>query len=176
MSAADVKKTRAKRPSPRPGLRSLSQASVESRQRGAAVLEVLAGVRTPAEAAAVLGVSAARYYLLEQRAIAALVRACEPSGRKRQSSAERQLARLERELARCQRECGRHQALARATQRSLGLNPPASPHAKGQAPTAGRRRRARRPVVRALRMAKSLQRADSSGTAVANGVEPSVQT
>src|SRR5436190_1278627 len=46
-------------------------------QVAACVLEVLAGVRTPAEAAGELGVSLPRYYQLEQRALQGLVQGCE---------------------------------------------------------------------------------------------------
>lgn len=45
------------------------QATSDARRRAAAVLEVLAGARTPTQAAEALGVSLPRYYLLEQRAI-----------------------------------------------------------------------------------------------------------
>jgi hypothetical protein len=49
--------------------------SREARRLAAAVLEVLAGVRSPSDAARVLGLSLARYYQLEQRALAGLVTA-----------------------------------------------------------------------------------------------------
>src|SRR5262249_46597844 len=59
----------------------------------ACVLEVLAGVRTPAEAAGELAVSLPRYYQLEQRALQGLVRGCEPPPRGRVASPEGELAR-----------------------------------------------------------------------------------
>ena len=43
--------------------------SREAQRFAAAILEVLAGVRTPTDAAAALGVSVPRYYLWEQRAV-----------------------------------------------------------------------------------------------------------
>ena len=52
--------------------------SREALRLAACVLEVLAGLRGPTEAAGALGVSLARYYQLEQRALAGLVRGCEP--------------------------------------------------------------------------------------------------
>src|SRR5947209_17562740 len=52
--------------------------SREARQRAAAILEVLAGARSPTEAAQALGVSLPRYYLLEARALGGLLAACEP--------------------------------------------------------------------------------------------------
>lgn len=152
------------------------QATSDARRRAAAVLEVLAGVRTPAQAAEAVGVSLPRYYLLEQRAIGALVAACEPAPRGPGQSAERRVAALEREIARLTRESGRHQALARAAQRTLGLAPPVVPRpaAKTAAKTAekagssGSSRRRRRPTVRALRLAKEL--ATDSGTGNSSGV------
>src|SRR5262249_17665290 len=68
------------------------------------ILEVLAGVRTPTGAAAVLGIRLPRYYLLEQRAIQGLIAACEPRPRGRTVSTDRRLAQVERELAVSQRE------------------------------------------------------------------------
>ena len=59
----------------RPGAPSIG---LEARRAAALVLEVLAGVRTPAGAATALGIRLPRYYLLEQRAIQGLISACEP--------------------------------------------------------------------------------------------------
>ena len=69
----------------------------------ACVLEVLAGVRTPAEAAGELAVSLPRYYQLEQRALQGLVRGCEPPPRGRVASPEGELARLRRDNERLTR-------------------------------------------------------------------------
>ena len=52
--------------------------SRDAQRVATAILEVLAGVRTPAEAAAAVSLSLPRYYLWEQRALEGLVRACEP--------------------------------------------------------------------------------------------------
>jgi hypothetical protein len=55
------------------------QATSDARRRAAAVLEVLAGARTPTQAAEALGVSLPRYYLLEpagDRGPGSGVRAC----------------------------------------------------------------------------------------------------
>lgn len=142
------------------------QATSDARRRAAAVLEVLAGARTPTQAAEALGVSLPRYYLLEQRAIGGLVAACEPVPRGPQVNAERRVAALEREIARLTRESGRHQALARVAQRSLGLAPPAVPRPNGKpagkASASAKSRRRKRPTVRALTLAKELS-ADSAG-------------
>jgi hypothetical protein len=54
-----------------------------------AILEVLAGLRTPAEAAQSLQISLPRYYVLETRALEGLVAGCEP----KPLGVRRQLAR-----------------------------------------------------------------------------------
>jgi hypothetical protein len=140
---------------------------LEARRAGALILEVLAGVRTPTGAATALGIRLPRYYLLEQRAIQGLILACEPRRVGRAVSTDRRLARLERELAVSQRELARHQALARTTQRALGLAPAISPAStatsKGQETSSGAKRRRRKPSVRALRAARLLERVDSPG-------------
>jgi len=63
------------------GTSGLLEASAEAKRIAAAVLEVLAGSRGPSEAASVLGISQARYYQLETRALAGLVAGCEPRRR-----------------------------------------------------------------------------------------------
>src|ERR1700728_2859145 len=65
------------------------EASAEAKRIAAAVLEVLAGTRGPCEAASVLGISLARYYQLETRALAGLVAGCRaPRRRRRESPAQ----------------------------------------------------------------------------------------
>jgi hypothetical protein len=143
-------------PTPRGG------ASSQARRQAAAILEVLAGVRRPSEAAQALGTSLPRYYQLEQRALAGLVSACEPAPRGPRQDLARQVAKLEREKQRLARECDRQQALVRVAQRSLGLAPPAkTPGKQEQAAgdgTSAKRRRSRRPMVRALKAARALER------------------
>ena len=134
-------------------VRPAEERSRQARQRAAAVLEVLAGARTPLEAATALGVSLGRYYLLEQQALAALVAGCEAQPRGRSPDAARQVAALEQECRRWQRECARQQALVRAAHRALGLTAP--PPARDKGPTGKRKRR--RPVVRALQAAQRVR-------------------
>jgi len=135
----------------------VSGLGTQAKRAAALILEVLAGVRTPAGAASALGIRLPRYYLLEERAIQGLISGCEPRPRGRTVSTDRRLAQLERELAVSQRELARHQALARTTQRALGLAPPSPPSppttGKEQATSSGPKRR-RKPVVRALRAAR----------------------
>jgi hypothetical protein len=81
---------------------------------------------------------------------------------------------LEREIVRLKRESGRHQALARAAQRTLGLTPPVAGRDNGKtaekAALSGNSRRKRRPTVRALRLAKELAKDAASGNS--SGVSP----
>ena len=148
----------------RPGAPGLG---TQAKRAAAVILEVLAGVRTPVSAASALGIRVPRYYLLEERAIQGLISACEPRPRGRTVSPDRRLARLERELAVSQRELARHQALARTTQRALGLAPPPNPSStttgKAETTSSGSKRRRRKPSVRALRAARLLSSADSPG-------------
>ncbi len=147
-----------RRPSALPPLAATSQA----RRQAAAILEVLAGMIRPAEAARVLEVSLPRYYLLERRALVALLAACEPAPRGPRLNPSRQIAALERENHRLRRECDRQQALVRAAERTLGLALPRTvkPSAKAkdqpQGSNGSPRRRLRRPTVRALKEARTL--------------------
>ena len=188
------------------GPRFKPQAAVSrNAQRVAAViLEVLAGMRTPTEAAAVVGLSVPRYYLWEQRALEGLVRACEPRPKGQVISQRHQIAVLEKEVARLRQDCARQQALVRASQRTIGLTAspgyplaggaaksPAKPSGKvagGTAQrsagnvTAGKTKRKRRPVARALKAAAALQavpevqetRANPSSAEMAEVVQRSV--
>jgi hypothetical protein len=138
--------------------------SQEARRTAAAILEVLGGMRTPSEAAEALSISVPRYYALEQRAVASLVAGCEPHLRGPVKSPQQQIAELEREVQRLRRQCDRQRALARAVQRTVGLPMPADsvPTGKDRAnrpspsPT-GKKRRTRRPTVRALKAAQALR-------------------
>ena len=141
-------------------------------RRAAAILEVLAGMRTAPEAAATLGISVNHYYQLERIALQAMTAACEPQPKgPRVPSPEKQMAKLQRELERCRRECLRQAALVRATQRAVGL--PAVAVSKGsgkrgsKTKNKGRRRRA---SVRALRAVQTLRK-NSSGPASTDEVE-----
>ena len=154
------------------------QASREANRRAAAILEVLGGVRMPTEAATALGISVNHYYLLERKALAGLLAACEsqPKGT-RGPSADKKLATLERELETCRRECMRQAALVRATQRAVGLPAVPSPSKKGgkaagkpQGKKTPAKRCRRRPTVRALRAAEAVRR-NSSGEDFAGELE-----
>lgn len=125
---------------------------VQAKQLAAAILEVLAGARTPTEAATALDLSAPRYYQLEAQALRGLLAACEPKPKGRVRTVETEVETLRTENQRLQRELTRHQALARAAQRAVGLSPPA------QAPVTktGKKPRKRR-LARALSVAERLK-------------------
>src|SRR5262249_22422485 len=74
-----------------------SERSRDAKRLAAAILEVLAGARTPAQAAAALGVSLPRYYHLESRALHGLLAACEPKPKGRVRRPENELAALRRQ-------------------------------------------------------------------------------
>jgi hypothetical protein len=120
-----------------------------------AILEVLAGMRTPTDAASTLGISPPRYYALESRALGGLLLACQRKSRGPRRTPEREITRLKKELERVGRDCARSQALLRSAQRAAGLSAPKPPKTKG--PEGSKKKRRRRPTTRALRAAKVLQ-------------------
>jgi hypothetical protein len=128
----------------------LPEASKDAKRRAVVILEVWAGVRTPLQAAEVLGVSLPRYYQMEASGLQGLVAACTARPKGRQVNTTREVSNLQHDNERLRRELGRQQALIRLTQRSLGVAPPVSkpPATKG---------RRRKPVVRALTLATRLQ-------------------
>jgi hypothetical protein len=128
-------------------------ASSQAKRLAAAILEVLAGGRTPQQAAEALSMSVPRYYLLESRAVHAIVLACEPRSLGRGPSPESALASLRRECEQLRREVGRQQTLVRAAQRTIGL---ASPAPAARTDRNGKKRRRRRPTARALKAAARL--------------------
>jgi hypothetical protein len=144
--------------SKRPGTPQLRPegSSRSARQQAAAILEVLAGVRTPTEAAQQLAISLMRYYLLEGRALQGLVSACEPRPQGRVRSAASELAALRRETEQLRRQVARQQALLRLTQRTIGLTT-AAPAPKPDSANPKKKRRPRQPKARALQAAAVLQ-------------------
>ena len=127
-------------------------ASAEAKRLAAAILEVLAGLWTPIQAAEALGLSLPRYYLLESRVVHAIVLACEPRSSGRGASPESALVSLRRECEQLRREVGRQQTLVRAAQRAIGLAPPPARPERD-----GKKRRKRRPTARALKAAARLK-------------------
>jgi hypothetical protein len=151
-------------------------ASDRARLVAAMVLEVLCAARTPAEAATVLDVVPVRYYQLEARALAGLIRGCEPVAKGRPvdgggGADDRLRADHVRVLAENRRltgEIGRLQTLLRTARTAFGLRPEvavaAVAAARGAAKGKGKAGK-RRPRVRALRLAGLVRPADSTAAA-----------
>jgi hypothetical protein len=154
---AGVERTTSKKSPSRRNQHGLRGGSSEANRIAVAILEVLAGTRSPAEAAAALKVSLPRYYLLETRALEGMVAACEPKPLGKQPSPETRITLLEKELQLARRQCARQQALVRVAQRSVGL--PAAETQKGKTSSKRDRRgrKKRRPAVRALKAADTLR-------------------
>lgn len=143
-----------RRPSRTGGVDLGQDQSREAKRVAAAILEVLAGARTPTEAATALTMSVPHYYHVESRALRGLLAACEPKPKGRVRTVESQVTTLRHENERLQREVQRQQALVRAAQRAVGLAPPPAPTAPGKA--TGKKQRQRK-VARALSIATRLQ-------------------
>src|SRR5262249_32987801 len=118
----------ARRQPKRPGGAGLGQDhSNQAKRLAAAILEVLAGLRTPAQAAAALGMSLPRYYPWEGRPLRGPWAAwgARPPGRRRPLDGE--WAALRQQHQRLERELARQQSLVRLAQRAVGLAPPPAP-------------------------------------------------
>ncbi len=168
--SAPVAKTKRVSPSPTiKAARRLSQSSERARQIAALILDVLGGNRTPGDAAQAMGLSVARFYVIEQRAILGLVAACEtPATRGPSPDLQVQIQRLEADNRRLNQALLRQQAIVRSTQRGLGITNPRPPPAATVTPgakTTGKGRRKRRPMVRALRQARRVAAVHSPSAA-----------
>jgi hypothetical protein len=137
------------------------QASAPARRLAAVILEVLSGLRGPAEAAQAAGLSLPRYYAAEARALRGLLRGCEPAPRGRQPSAEGELQTLKLENQRLQKQCSRQQALLRLQQRTLGIS-----QAPGKASDTKKGKKRRRVRTRTLRLIGRLTQEAACGAAV----------
>ena len=144
-----------------------SDSSRDAKRVAAAILEVLAGARTPTDAATVLGVSVPRYYQIESRALRALLVACEPRPKGRVRNPQHEIEALRKQKESLQREVTRQQALVRAAHRTIGLAAPTAPVDKASGQSTGKKRR-RRPVARALSVAARLQTGNADLSAVAD--------
>jgi len=143
-----------------------SKTPSEAQRLAATILEVLAGVYTPTQAAEALSISLPRYYQLEARALEGLVAALAPRPMGKQPSLENRVKLLEKELAAARRQCARQEALVRVTQRTLGLAIAVPAKSASPARDANGRKK-RRPTVRALKAARVFEaRAQVSDAAV----------
>ena len=96
-----------------------------------------------------------RYYVMESRALQGLVEACEPRAGGAKARPELKLERLSREVDTLKKDVARYQALARASQKALGIAAPKPPEKKVD------RKKRRKPVVRALKAVEGLRRSAS---------------
>ena len=105
----------------RPQLRT-DGVSAEARRQAAAILEVLAGVRTPTEVAGQLAISLTRYYIIESRALQGLIAACEPRPRGKVRTPASELAALRRECEQLRRQAARQQGAVACDGGTMGLD------------------------------------------------------
>ena len=141
----------------------LEQIPPEARKQAACVLEVLAGVRTPDQAAQSLSISLPTYYNLEMRALRGLIFSCTPQPPGRSLSLARKVRLAELKASAAEKQLQRYQALLRNVQRNAGLLSPPPPPSK-DLPKG--KRRPRKPAVRALRAIEALQQDGPSAAAV----------
>ncbi len=138
----------------------------ESRRQAAVVLEVLAGLRTPEEAAEALGISSPTFYNLETRALRGLVHGCTPEPPGRKMALEKQLREAQKEKRSLEQQLQRYRALLRTTQRAgemlvestskASKGPRAVNGSTRKKAGPGKTRKARKPRVRALRAIEAL--------------------
>lgn len=141
-----------------------ANSSRDARKMAAVLLEVLAGLRTPVQAAEVLQVSLPRYYQLESRALAGFVTACEARPKGRQPDTVK-LETLRRDNERLQRDLTRQQSLVRLTQRTIGVAAPVPVKVDT-------RKRKRKPMVRALRRVEQLRDGEDASGVAASAASP----
>ena len=146
--------------------------SSDANRLAVVILEVLAGVNTPADAAAALKISLPRYYVLEKRALDGLVAACEPKPLGKRPTPETRMAALEKALKKAERECARQQALVRVARRSVGLSATTGSSRPASKKRDRRGRKVRSAAVRALKAAETLRTRLAS--AEGQAVEPKV--
>lgn len=144
--------------------------SAEARRKATLLLEALSGLRTTQEASDAMGIALARYYVLETRALQALVDGLEPQRRGRRVSHERRIAELQAEVKRLTREVLRYQALHRAATRAVGVKEPPKAKKASVKRTRGPRREPRvRRVLRSL--APDLPPAEAKGATLSSSAD-----
>jgi len=138
----------------------VNDADVAARRRAACVLEVLAGVRSPEEAATTLEVQLGTYFQIEERALRGLLSACGPQARGRAPDVGKALEESRRRVNELELEVQRQQALLRSAQRTAGLLAEAKPSPSSarvkSVTTRSDARGGRRPKARALRAVAAL--------------------
>lgn len=138
---------------PKPVGLSTLKGTPEARRQAALILEVLGGLRGPSDAAKAMGVALPRYYVLETRALQALIKAMEPLPRGPGRNPDAEIAALQKQLTRQKQELVRSQSLQRAMHSAMGI---AAAQPKDAKPEPGKRK-PKRPTVRALKAVKVLR-------------------
>lgn len=149
---------------PKPVGLSTLKGTPEARRQAALILEVLGGLRGPSDAAAAMGVALPRYYVLETRALQALIKAMEPLPRGPGRNPDAEIAALQKQLTRQKQELLRSQSLQRAMRSAMGI---AATQPKEAKPEPGKRK-PKRPTVRALKAVKVLRAGLDEPVATAN--------
>lgn len=151
----------------------VDEVDLAARRRAACVLEVLAGVRSPEEAAMALEVQLGTYFQIEERALRGLLSSCGPQPRGRAPDYAKALEESRRRVGELEREVQRHQALLRSAQRTAGLLSESRGSSLSRAPaapsrvvvsSASSRRSGRVPKARALRAVAALGGGAGGGT------------
>jgi len=146
--------------------RPVIEASAEAKKSAQAVLEVLAGIRGPSDAAEALSTSLPNYYKLETRALEGLVKALEPRERGRKGlSDEDRIRTIEKERDALRRELDRTRSLVRLAQRTVGMQQ-TQPGGEGKDKKGRKVRRTNR-VKRVLARLGGDKRAEIPGAATA---------
>lgn len=91
------------------------------RRNAACVLEVLAGLRSPEEAARTLGVSVPTYYNLEARALHGLLHGCRTESPGRKLALEKKVRVAEARAAELERQLQRYRAVLRNARRAARI-------------------------------------------------------
>lgn len=127
----------------------------DSRRIAAVILEVMAGMRTPNQAAKALNVSIPRYYSLEVQALQGLIVACEPKRKGPGHNPDKKIETLNAQIGRLQSDLSRQQALIRSAQRAIGITAPTTEKTDSK-------RRPKKPTIRALKVAQMLRQTDTA--------------
>ena len=130
--------------------------SVQARERGAIVLEVLAGAMQVQEASERLSINPPAYYNLETRAVQGLIQACEPRGKGPGENLRKKIRDLEQEITHLEREARRYQSLTRAAQKAIGLQMSIDPKSNQENST-GKKKKPKPRKARGLRRAERLR-------------------
>jgi len=152
-------------------------ASRSAKKTAAVMLEVLSGQRDTTSASEALGIAMSRYYVLEARAVAGLVKALEPRPKGKQNSPEVALREARAEVVQLQRDVARGQALLRVSQRSLGVKVSSKKPRKGSklgaSTKSGTKKKRRRRTVRRAAQVIARLRSEPEAAPVAPGVPAS---